>query len=464
MGNVSITKECDVVVVGAGLSGLQTATLLKEQGLSVLVLEARDRVGGRLLSHTLKNGARVDLGGQWLGATHHRAHKIVKSLGEELFPTYNKGKNVFMMTGEKQVRDSFFPEMDDDIAEEIERAMARLNELAFEIDTTKPWAKEEHRAYDKITYADWIRQNTTSDIARNAMTFIAMSIFSAEAHELSMLHVLFYVASGEGVDTLISTEDGAQELRFTNGAQQLPIGLAKRLGDDVLLNQPVTCIEHFNHHVIVSTHSLQVNAKRVVVALPPALAGRLSYKPALPGIRDQLTQRTAMGAVIKVIVTFDKPFWRDEELSGLASSTTLPLSLTYDNSPQDGSCGILVGFMEADEGRYWGTKTAQEREQKVIECLRDYFGSQVDRYTEYKELDWAQEEYSRGAYGGYLPPGAWSIFGEAVSQPINSIHFAGTETASQWAGYMEGALQSAERVAQEILEVLNVKHRHQAVN
>ena len=464
MGNLSMTKTCDVVIVGAGIAGLQTATLLKEQGLSVLVLEARDRVGGRLLSHTLKNGARVDLGGQWLGPTHHRAHKIAKSLGEALFPTYNKGKSVFMMTGKKQVRDSLFPEMEDDVAEEIERAMDQLNELASEIDTTKPWAKEEHRAYDKITYADWIRQNTTSDIARDAMAFIAMSIFSAEAHELSMLHVLFYVASGEGIDTLINTDGGAQESRFTNGAQQLPIGLAKRLGDDVLLNQPVTCIEHFSHHVVVSTNSLQVNAKRVVVALPPTLAGRLSYKPALPGSRDQLTQRTAMGAVIKVMVTFDKPFWRDEELSGLASSTALPLSLTYDNSPQDASCGILVGFIEADEGRYWGMKTEAEREKKVLECLRDYFGSQVDSYTEYKEQDWTQEEYSRGAYGGYLPPGAWTIFGEAVSQPINSIHFAGTETASQWAGYMEGALQSAERVSEEILDVLNVNNRRQAVN
>ncbi len=447
-------RNYDVVVIGAGLSGLRATQLLVNAGIDACVIEARDRVGGRLLSQRLQCGATIDLGGQWVGPMHRRVLDAVRAHGLELFPTHVEGDSLFLIDGEVQRRPGLFPELDEATQGEIDATFQALDDLRCQVPTEAPWTAHDSRALDGQTYATWIREHVKSPKARDALSYIALSIFSVEAHDLSLLHFLFYVAAAGGIDNLINTEGGAQELRFVLGAQSLPMKMAAALGDRVISSAPVSRIEQHAAAVTVHAGDHLIHARRAIITLPPTLAGRLTYEPPLPGLRDQYTQRAAMGTVIKVMLVYDRPFWREEGLSGLASSQDLPVSLTYDNSPSDGSAGVLVGFLEADAGREWGLRTIDERRAEVVACMTRYFGPAAGNYTEYVEFDWAQEPYSRGAYGGYLPPGAWTSYGRAVREPIGLIHWAGTETATEWSGYMEGALQSGERVAEEVLQAL----------
>lgn len=446
--------DCDVAVIGAGLAGLRAAERLAAAGLNCHVLEARDRIGGRLLSQRLDCGATIDLGGQWVGAMHQRVLDAARTHGLTLFPTYVEGESVFLIDGQVRRRPGLFPEVDASTQQDIDRAMEALDQLRRTIDPQRPWAAEDARLLDGQTYASWLREHVSSKAARDALAYIALSVFSIEAHDLSLLHFLFYVSAAGGIDNLINTHGGAQELRFVEGAQQLPIRMAQALGERVICNAPVVSIEQHAGGVVVHARALRMRARRAIVTLPPTLAGRLTYAPALPGLRDQYTQRAAMGSVIKTMLVYDRPFWRDQGLSGLASSQELPISLTYDNSPADGSAGVLVGFLEADAGREWGQRDAAQRRGMVVDCMRRYFGEGVANYTQYVEQDWAQEPYTRGAYGGYLPPGAWTSYGRAVREPVGRLHWAGTETATEWSGYMEGALQSGERVAAEVAAAL----------
>ncbi|WP_434670987.1 flavin monoamine oxidase family protein (plasmid) [Klebsiella sp. B345] len=446
--------EYEVVVIGAGLSGLHAAQQLADAGINVGILEARERVGGRLLSETLECGTTIDLGGQWVGPMHHRVLNAVKDHGLELFPTYIDGDSLFLIDGQLQRNPGLFPKLDDETQQEIDNALQELDDLRYQVSPQKPWTTTNSRELDSQTYASWIHSRVHSPKARDSLAYIALSVFSVEAHDLSLLHFLFYIAAAGGIDNLINTRGGAQDLRFVQGAQQLPVKMADKLRDRVIVNAPVDHIKQHSNGVTVFTPTQRIHARRVIVTLPPTLAGRLSYTPPLPGLRDQYTQRAAMGTVIKTMLIYDRPFWREQGLSGLASSQELPVSLTYDNSPADGSVGVLVGFLEADAGREWGQHSAEERRNEVVACMSQYFGSAAKTYSQYKEFDWSQEPYTRGAYGGYLPPGAWTSYGQAVREPINLIHWAGTETATEWSGYMEGALQSGERVAEEVLHKL----------
>jgi len=280
------------------------------------------------------------------------------------------------------------------------------------------------------------------------------SIFSAEPRDLSFLHFLFYVHSGGNLTQLISVTDGAQERRFHQGSQAISQRVADKLGERVVLNAPVHTVMQNEQGVRVISDTLTVEAQRAIIAMPPTLAGRLRYQPALPAARDQLTQRVPMGTTIKVQCLYERPFWRDEGYSGQAISDDGAVRITFDNSPESGTPGILIGFMEGDDGRAWGRKTRDERQAEVIACFTRYFGEQAAHPYAYEEMVWAEEEYSRGCYAGYMPPGVWSMYGEALRQPVGRLHWAGTETASVWMGYMDGAIRSGERAAAEILELL----------
>ncbi|HUY79415.1 MAG TPA: FAD-dependent oxidoreductase, partial [Ktedonobacterales bacterium] len=230
--------------------------------------------------------------------------------------------------------------------------------------------------------------------------------------------------------------------------------VAAALGQRVILNTPVHTVTQDAQGAQVAGDGVVVAAQRAIIALPPTLAGRLHYRPALPGLRDQLTQRMPMGTVIKVQCLYPTPFWRAAGLTGQASSDSGAVRVTFDNTPPGGAPGILLGFIEGDEGRAWGQRSAAERRAATLECLVRYFGPQAAHPTEYVEQSWAEEEYTRGCYAGYMPPGVWSQYGSALRAPIGRLHWAGTETATAWNGYMDGAIQSGERAAAEALAAL----------
>ena len=287
------------------------------------------------------------------------------------------------------------------------------------------------------------------------MELVIQAVFSVEARDISLLHVLFYIHSAGNLMDLVAVTGGAQERRCVGGTQQLSEKMAEALGDRVILNAPVHTIAQDERSVRVEADGVTVTAERAIIALPPTLAGRLRYRPALPGYRDQLTQRVPMGTVIKVQCLYETPFWREDGLTGQVTSDTGAVRITFDNTPPDGSPGILLGFIEGEEGVAGGRRSLEERRAEVLDCLARYFGEQARVPKEYVELSWAEEEYSRGCYAGFLPPGVLTSYGEALRAPIGRLHWAGTETATEWNGYMDGALQAGERAAREILAALD---------
>ena len=285
-------------------------------------------------------------------------------------------------------------------------------------------------------------------------------IFGTEPRELSLLFTLFYIAaSGDenNVGTFernFNTRDGAQMYRFVGGSQILCLKLAQQLGRRVVLRSPVGRIVQGRNGVRVESKRLTVRAKRVIVTAPAVLAARIGFKPELPEGREQLGVRLAQGRLSKVTAIYDRPFWRDEGLNGTTVSLNGPVNVTYDDCPPDGSPGVLFGFVGGDEARRFNTLTASQRRAEVLGNLMDYFGPQAGSPREYLETNWIGEKWSRGGPTGFAGPGTLLSYGPALRQPFGRVHWAGTETSGYWNGYMDGAIRSGKRAAQEILEAL----------
>ena len=447
-------RQADVVVAGAGLAGLAAARTLAKAGIDVVVLEARNRVGGRTYTQPASDGMLLDLGAQWIGPTQHRLAALAESVGVTTFRMYDSGNNLQFQDGQRTIYSGAIPIDDPLVAMETVETMLELNLMANEVPLDAPWKAAKAEEWDTHTVATWVENNVSSQGVRKLLALAIQAVFSAEARDVSLLHVLFYIHSAGSLGQLISVTGGAQESRFHGGAQQISLRVAGALGERVILNAPVHTISQDDAGVRVESDTLTVKAQRAIVAIPPTLAGRIRYRPALPALRDQLTQRMPMGTVIKVHCIYDTPFWREEGLSGQVTSDRGLVRISFDNSPESGSPGVLLTFIEGEEGRRWGRRSADERRTAVLQCLAGYFGEKAGRPREYVEQNWAEEEYSRGCYGGYMPPGVWTNFGEALRTPIGRLHWAGTETATVWNGYMDGAVQSGERAAAEVLAEL----------
>ena len=457
-------RRADVVVVGAGFAGLTAARELVRAGKSVIVLEARDRVGGRTLNASLGDGRVVEIGGQWVGPTQDRLLALAKEVGVGTYKIYNEGDGVLVYEGR---HDRFstkgplgpIPPVPDGIVDAA-TAIAKLDDMAATVPVDAPWKAPSAGEWDGQTFETWKQANTTTKGGRFLIDLGFVSVFAAEPRDVSLLYALFYMAAAGNetakgtFDRLINTDGGAQESRFVGGSQRIALEVAKALGRRVVLRAPVRRIEQASGRVTVVTDSATYSARRVVVAIPPTLAGRIDYRPLLPPDRDQLTQRFPMGTVIKCEAVYDEPFWRADGLAGYTNADTDPVKLTYDNSPPDGRPGVLLGFIEGEAARIWGTRSATARREAVLANFATFFGERARRPRDYLELSWANEPWTRGCYEGYGPPGVLTELGEALRAPVGRIHWAGTETSTYWTGYMDGAVRSGERAAKEVLSEL----------
>ncbi|HVF11847.1 MAG TPA: FAD-dependent oxidoreductase [Actinomycetota bacterium] len=445
------TPEVDVAIVGAGLAGLAAATAVAKAGRSVLVLEARDRVGGRVHNQDIGDGRVVEMGGQWLGPGQDQMYLLAKDLGVETFPTHDDG-DVLAWIGRKRYRfKGDLPLMNPLVIADLVQAVAALERQAKRVPLDKPWEAKRARAWDSQTTETWLRRRVRTDRARELLHLYLSAVFAAEPANLSMLHTLFYIHSGEGFDNLIRFRGGAQQDRIVGGSQTIALLLADRLGDVVFLESPIRRIEQTPSKVVVHSDALSVEAQRAIVAIPPTLAGRITYDPPLPPGRDQLTQRVPQGSVVKVNAVYESPFWRNEGLRGQAADPSALVGFTADNSPPDGDVGVLVGFIEGRHAQNYSREDPSNRRKLVLDDLARYFGPQAATPLEYHERDWSAEEWTRGCYGGHFAPGVWSQYGHALRESIGRIHWAGTETSSEWNGYMEGAVRSGQRAASEVL-------------
>jgi len=447
-----LTAATDVVVVGAGLAGLAAASRLVDAGAEVVVLEARDRVGGRTLTLPAADGTPLDHGGHWIGPTQDRIAALAERVGVTSYPTYERGVNIEFYDGRTYRYDGDILDGDDSVnVAAIGQAIGELEAMAATVPLEAPWAAEQALAWDSQTVETWLQDRVSSERVRAWLREIIRGTLAAEARDASLLHALFYIRSAGGMALLIGTGGGAQERRFHQGAQTVSIRLAEALGDRVVLGAPARVVRQEAGGVVVEAGGRALAGGRAILAVPPAVAGRIGYRPALPGWRNQLTQRAPMGSVIKLHALYDEPFWRHEGLSGFAISDSGPVSVVYDDTPEAGSLGVLVGFMEGEHARSWARRSPADRRAGVLARLADFFGEPAGRPRELLERSWAEEEYSGGCYGGYFPPGVWTSVGQALREPVGRLHWAGTETATDWNAFMEGAVQSGERAADEVL-------------
>jgi monoamine oxidase len=448
-----MADRADVVVVGAGLSGLCAARRLRARGASVRVVEARDRVGGRTWTEQIGRGT-FDLGGQWIGPAQKRVRALANELGIQTFPTYGDGKKVLEVDGKVSTYNLSIGSMSVPSLIQMQGALSYLNRAVKRISPTSPMTAEGAEALDGETLETWRARFVKSHKINALMDAVIRSMFGTEARDLSALYFLMYLNAGGGMQSHSETRGGAQQDRFVTGAQSISHALASGLGDSLALGVPVRRLVQRYEGVDAVSETQTIAGRYAIVAIPPTLAGRIDYDPSVSVGRDQVTQRFAMGAAVKVLLMYARAFWREAGLSGEAVSAEGPLSVVYDNTSHDGQQPALIGFVVGSQARQWSAQPLSDRQRRVIGALKRYFGEEAGSFQEYREVDWSAEPWSRGCPVGGLPPGVLTHSFAHLRKPEGRIHWAGTEAATEWIGYMEGAIESGERAADEVLRRL----------
>ena len=444
-------KITDTIIIGAGYSGIGAATKLYENGKDFLVVEARDRIGGRVWSKQLNNGAIIDIGAQWIGPQQLLMWEMVKKHKVDTFETYDEGKNILAWNNKISTYKGTIPNIDPISLVDLGLALNKINQKCKKIPIESPWMVKGAHQLDSISLYSWMEKNLWTKKAKFLFKVGVESVFAVEPAEISMLYALFYAHSGVDFEKLISIKNGAQQTRFVNGSQHLLTQMANPFTEKILLDNPVVAIEQNNNGVIVYTKHSKIIGKKCIIAIPPTLLQKIQFIPDLPPNKVQLNQRMPMGTAMKCFGIYKKPFWREKGFSGQVVSNDEHIQVTFDCSPHDESCGIIMAFVEAGNARKFIEKTREEREAIFFESLSKYFGPEALEPIDYVEKCWSEEIWSGGCYAGNPTPGTLTQFGEYLRKPLGNIHWAGTETATKGNGYMEGALEAGYRAAAEVM-------------
>jgi monoamine oxidase len=454
------TRTADVVVIGAGISGLTAARRLVQAGRSVIVLEARDRVGGRVWNHDLGGGYISERGGTWVGPTQDAVLALIAELKLSTFSTYDTGSNVYIADGQRTTYSDTGPTgtapPDVTALADIALAISDLDQMATEVPVDAPWTASNATAWDSETLETWLEANTVSSRVKQLAAVATRAIFGAELRELSLLYTLFYIAAAGDAqnpgtfERLFDTRGGAQASRIVGGSQLIPITMAAQLGGRVVLQSPVRSVRQNGSSVTVESDRMTVHARRAIVAVPPTLALRIDFEPLLPFERDQLMQRWPQGTLTKAAAVYDTPFWRSAGLNGTAIDLAGPVNASFDTSPPNGGLGVIFGFVGGDSARSYDALTPDERREAVLAQYASFYGPQGGNPRAYFDTTWSNEEWSRGCPVGIMPPGTMIAYGSWIRVPIGSIHWAGTESSTYWMGYMDGAVRAGERAAAEV--------------
>lgn len=443
--------ETDVVVVGAGVAGLAAASRLVAEGRKVVVLEARDRVGGRLWNTEI-GGEANELGGEWVAPYHSRLHELLPELGVELFPAYRDGDDVYVDASGRAHRHSQDETgLSSSSARALKEADAKLDALAKELDPEAPWSHPHAQALDTITFDEWLRREVSDDAAReNLCSYLADGFLTKPAHSFSLLQGLWAIAGAGGTYELFAPEQ-CLAYRVVGGSQLIPLRLAERLGERVILSAPVRAIRWSEEGVAVDAREVLVRARSAIVAVPPNLTGSIHFSPALPGWRMRLQQATFQGFVIKVLAVYDEPFWRADGLSGEGFAPHQFVREIYDNSPPSASVGVLCTFLPGENAEVAARMSTDARKAAVLEGLAKYVGPHALAAVDYIETDWSAEEWTRGAYASTFGVGGLTRFGEDLRRPVGPIHWACADLAGVGHMHMEGGVRSGEAAAGALL-------------
>jgi monoamine oxidase len=443
-------ETADVIVIGAGLSGLSAARRLADKNRHVVVLEARDRVGGRTF-HGPIGTRHFDLGAQFVGPTQDHVRALAAEFGLRLQPVFTDAKRIWELRDDRLEFGQGIPPLPIGTLFDLPHLMGKIDSLARRVGPRAPWAAADAAALDSTTVADWVASNSYTNNTRDLVACSTRAVFGCDPDEISMLFLAFYTAQGDSLEMLTNTKDGAQDSIILGGTQQLSLRLAQILGPAVRLSQPVTRMAQDDRGVTVTTQAGQTfQAARAIVAMPPQAAARIEFSPPLPADRRDVQARTPMGRYYKVVVTYEKPFWRDHGYSGEVASVRGPITASYDDDPGDGS-GALLGFIGGDHALRWRDLPPEAQRQAVLACLARWFGPDALRPTSFGFNDWTTQEYTLGAPVALMGPGVLSRLGPALRAPCGRIHWAGTEAAEKWTGYMDGAIRAGLAAAQAVL-------------
>jgi putrescine oxidase len=443
----------DVVIVGAGAAGTTAANELKKAGLSVVVLEARDRVGGRLWTDVV-DGAMLEIGGQWVSPDQEALKETISELGLETYRRYREGDSVYIgRDGERRrFTGEIFP-VAPETEQEIVRLIDVLDDMVARVDPDKPWEHPDAEALDRISFEAWLEEQTEDQEARdNIALFIAGAMLTKPAYAFSALQALLMAASAGSFTHLVDADYILDE-RVVGGLQQVPLLLAERLGDDVMLEQPVHTIRWSEDGVTVLTDGgLTVRARFAILAHAPILYPWIDFTPALPRLKQQMHQHISMGFVIKVHAVYDRPFWREQGLSGTAFSPYEISHEAYDNTNHGDERGTLVGFVSDRDADDLFRVSAEERKARILESLSHYYGPEALNPLVYFESDWGAEEWTRGAYAASFDLGGLARYGADLRTPVGPIHFACSDMAGAGYQHVDGAIRMGRLVAANIVE------------
>lgn len=468
--------ERDVLIVGAGLSGLVAARELRARGRSVALLEARTRVGGRMVSARTSDGSIVDLGGQWGGASHHRFAALVEELGLERFPSHYDGLGVFHWQGRRheaplatRFADSllfFEPSALALPADELAATrtlQAAFSQLVASVNPQQPWLTPRAEDLDHLSVAAWAARHTSIPLARLPLDWLCRVGGSGgfEPWEVSILHLAWTQAVAPQAETPEAwlVRGGAGSV-----AQALAAELQRQDPGCLQLGQAVLRIDQNPQGVTLLSGDGQCQRARLaIVAVPPPLRLAMQFEPPLPAAQRALLQRSPMGGMTKILATYARPFWRERGLNGLGIGDRPALELTADSGPPEGQPAVLASFLAGERALRLGALPAAERRRLILDDLVAYWGPEAATPCDLVEQPWAEEPWSGGAFTSFLSPGSWSgparlaagESGGAGPADHGRVLWAGSEASPRWPGYFEGAIEAGLAAATRAAAVLS---------
>jgi monoamine oxidase len=455
--SMAIMTDVNYCVVGAGLAGLAAALRLKQAGESVALLEARDRVGGRTFTEVRDDGVWIDRGGAWIGPGQDRIKALMTEYGALSYKQYLDGKAMMIIDGRQYRYSGTIPwTLSPWASANLGAVFLELGQMSKSIPLEAPWEARNAEKWDQITLAKWLSSNTVSRAAHDLLETALAGCYTSAASEVSMLFALYQMASGGGPGFLLGIKDGSQDSRIVGGMGAVYRPMAAEIGDSLHLSQPVRRIDQDADGVTVRCDDMTVRARRVVVAVPIAIASQIIYEPMLPVDRSFLHQRMPSGAIYKINIVYDEPFWRHDGLSGQSAAPGSPATVTIDASTDAERPGILCVIVEGPIARELGKLEADDRRRTILAELVGRFGDKAASPVEYIEQCWTTERYSGGGMLSHAPPGVLTEFGHALRTPCGRIHWAGTESSAIMCGWVDGAVRSGERAAAEVMQVERV--------